>query len=171
MLLPCVLEKSNGLHSVRTKLSFCCRLAFPDGQLRRVQSGVNVQYVLAGLKRRANPLPVKTRTDSPAVTQQPSATSPHVPVQRMSPSQQNISRTPTPPTQSQMQPTWNPPRQQSVGVPQQASMQSVPRPFDQRPTQTPGGSQQQPAVARVPRRPSFSNQGNIQTVSDQVSLL
>ena len=152
---------------------FLCRLAFPDGQLRRVQSGVNVQYVLAGLKRRTNPLAVKSRTDSAAVTQQPGSASPHAPVQRLSPGQQSIARTHTQPAQNQMPPAaWNSPRQQSVGIPQQSPMQPMPGAFDQRSAQVPGGIQQQqqqlPGMDRVPRRPSFSNQGTIQTTSDQV---
>ena len=135
-----------------------------------MQSGVNVQYVLAGIKKRTNPLPVKSRTDSPAISQQPNAATPHPPVQRMSPGQQNIPRTPTPPAQNQMPPAWNPPRQQNVGVPQQAPTPSIPRPFDPRSTQVPGGNQQQQLSEKsgVPRRPSFSNQGTIQTPSDQV---
>ena len=163
-----------------TEVPFLCRLAFPDGQLRRVQSGVNVQYVLAGIKRRANPLPVKSRTDSPAVSQQPQAASPQPSVQRMSPVQQNIPRTPTPPVQNQMPPAWNPTRQQAIGVPQQPPTLSMQRPFDQRSAQIPGVNQQQqqpqqqhhlPGIGQVSRRPSFPNQGTIQTTTDQVSVL
>lgn len=148
-------------------------MAFPDGQLRRVQSGVNVQYVLAGIKRRANPLPVKSRTDSPAASQQPIAASPQPPVQRISPGQQSIPRTPTPSVANQMPPAWNSPRQQSVGVQQQTLMQ---RGFDQRSAPVPVMNQQQqqqqsPVMGQVPIRPSFSNQGSIQTTSDQVSFV
>ena len=155
-------------------------MAFPDGQLRRVQSGVNVHYVLAGIKRRANPLPVKSRTDSPAVSRQPQAASPQPPIQRMSPGQQSIPRTPTPPVQNQMPPAWNPTRQQGVGVPQQPPTLSMQRPFDQRSAQIPGVNQQRPqqqqqhqlpGVGQVSRIHSFPNQGTIQTTSDQASIL
>ena len=147
-------------------------MAFPDGQLRRVQSGDNAQYVLAGIKRRANPLPVETRTDSPATARQPSAVSPHSAGHRVSPGHQSISRTPTLPVQSQLQPAWNP-RQQKAVAAQPAPVQSMARTFEQRPLQFPGGSQQQqqqkqPGIVRVPRRPSFSNQGNMPTTPDQV---
>lgn len=136
-------------------------MAFPDGQLRRVQSGVNVQYVLAGLKRRANPLPVKSRTDSPA-SHQPSTASSHSPVQRMSPGQQSISRTPTPTVQNQALPAWNPTKQQNIAVSQQTATPSLPRP------QVSGGNHQQmPGMGRLPRRPSISSQVTPDQVSDQ----
>ena len=144
---------------------FPYRLAFPDGQLRRVQSGVNVQYVLAGLKRRSNPLPVKSRTDSPA-SQQPSTTGSHPSTQqagqRMSTGQQSIGRTPTPPVQTQGPPAWNPAKQQNV-VSQQTHTPSMPR-------QVSSGSHQQiPGMGRIPRRASIPSQGALQATPDQVS--
>ena len=144
---------------------FPYRLAFPDGQLRRVQSGVNVQYVLAGLKRKSNPLPVKSRTDSPA-SQQPSTVNSHPSaqqaVQRMSPGQQS-NRTPTPPVQTQGPPAWNPAKQQNIVVSQQTHTPAMPR-------QVSSGSQQQmPGMGRIPRRASITSQGAIQATPDQVS--
>lgn len=145
---------------------FPYRLAFPDGQLRRVQSGVNVQYVLAGLKRRSNPLPVKSRTDSPA-SQQSSTASSHPSaqqaVQRMSPGQQSIGRTPTPPVQTQGSPAWNPAKQQNIVVSQQAHTPSKPRQVSS------GSHQQTPGMGRMPRRASIPSQGAIQATPDQVS--
>ena len=152
------------------------RLAFPDGQLRRVQSGVNVQYVLVGLKRRSNPLPVKSRKDSPA-SQQPGPASSHPPaqqpVQKMPPGQQSIGRVPTPPVQNQGQPAWNPPKQQSVTFSQQTSSPTMPRPpYDQRSTPQVSGvnPQQMPGKGRVPRRPSIPGQGTIPANPDQVNV-
>lgn len=138
-----------------------------------MQSGVNVQYVLAGLKRRSNPLPVKSRTDSPA-SQQPGTTSSHPaaqqPVQRMSPGQQSISRTPTPPVQNQGSPAWNPPKQQNMAVSQQTPSPNLPRPYDQRstPQVSSGNHQQMPGMGRLSRRPSIPGQGTIPASSDQV---
>lgn len=136
-----------------------------------MQSGDNAQYVLAGIKRRANPLPVETRTDSPVSARQPSAASPHSAGHRVSPGQQSISRTPTLPVQSQLKPVWNP-RQQTAVVAQPTPVQSMARPFEQRPSQFPGGSQQQqqqqPGMVRVPGRPGFSNQGNMPATPNQV---
>lgn len=138
-----------------------------------MQSGVNVQYVLAGLKRRSNPLPVKSRTDSPP-SQQPSTASSHPtaqqPMQRMSPGQQSINRTPTPPAQNQGPPAWNPPKQQSMAVSQQTPSPTMPRPYDQRSTAqvTGGNHQQMPGMVRLPRRPSIPGQGTILANSDQV---
>ena len=135
-----------------------------------MQSGDNAQYVLAGIKRRANPLPVETRTDSPATARQPSTASPHSAGHRVSPGQQSISRTPTLPVQSQLQPAWNP-RQQNAVAAQPTPVQSMTRTVEQRPSQFAGSQQQQqhqPGMVRVHRRPSFSNQGNMPTTPDQV---
>lgn len=146
------------------------KLAFPDGQLRRVQSGVNVQYVLAGLKRRANPLPVKSRTDSPAPQH---VASPHVAAQqqgqRMSPAQQAISRTPTPPVQNQMSPGWNPPKQQNIAVAQQTPPSSMPRHYEKRstPQVSVSNQPQMPGMSQLPRRLSTPGQGAIQATVDQ----
>ena len=148
-------------------------MAFPDGQLRRVQSGVNVQYVLAGLKRRANPLPVKSRTDSPAPQH---VASPHIATQqqgqRISSGQQAINRNPTPPVQSQMTPGWNPPKQQNVTVAQQTLPSSMPRQYEQRSTPQVSVSNQPQmlGMAQLPRRPSTSSQGAIQATVDQVRV-
>lgn len=145
---------------------FPSRLAFPDGQLRRVQSGVNVHYVLAGLKRRPNPLPVKSRTDSPA-SQQPNTSSSHTSaqqaVQRTSPGQQSIGRTPTPPVQTQGLPAWNPTtKQQNIVVTQQTHTPSLPRQVST------GSHQQKPGMGRIPRRPSIPGQGATLAAPDQV---
>lgn len=140
------------------------KLAFPDGQLRRVQSGVNVQYVLAGLKRKSNPLPVKSRTDS-SVSQQPSTVSSHPSaqqaVQRMSPGQQSNGRTPTPPVQTQGPPAWNPAKQQNIVVSKQTHTPAMPRQVSS------GNQQQMPGMGRMPRRASVTSQGAIQTTPDQ----
>lgn len=134
-----------------------------------------MQYVLAGLKRRANPLPVKSRTDSPA-PQQVGTASTNIPtqqqVQKMSLGQQGINRTPTPPVQNQPPPVWNPPKQQNVVLAQQTPTSSMPRPYDQRSTpQVSGGNQlQMPGMVHLPRRPSTSGQGAIQATSDQVCM-
>ena len=121
---------------------------------------MNVQYVLAGLKRKSNPLPVKSRTDSPA-SQQPSTVSSHPStqqaVQRMSPGQQSNGRTPTPPVQTQGPPAWNPPKQQqthTAAIPRQVSS---------------GNQQQMPGTGRISRRTSIASQGAIQATPDQVS--
>ena len=144
---------------------FPYRLAFPDGQLRRVQSGVNVQYVLAGLKRRSNPLPVKSRTDSPA-SQQPSTAGSHPSaqqtVQRMSTGQQSIGRTPTPSVQTQGPPAWNPAKQQNIVVSQQTHTPSMPRQVSS------GSHQQMPGMGRIQRRASIPSQGAVQATPDQV---
>lgn len=141
-------------------------MGFPDGQLRRVQSGVNVQYVLAGLKRKSNPLPVKSRTDS-SVSQQPSTVSSHPSaqqaVQRMSPGQQSNGRTPTPPVQTQGPPAWNPAKQQNIVVSKQTHTPAMPRQVSS------GNQQQMPGMGRMPRRASVTSQGAIQTTPDQVS--
>lgn len=142
------------------------KLAFPDGQLRRVTSGVNVQYVLAGIKRRANPLPVKSRTDSPPVSNQPDASSPHPPLHKVSSNQQSGTTNSTLPDGNQVSPAWNSPRQQLPPA-------SLQMPFDQRSAQVPGVSQQQQqppqpsAIRQVLRRPGFSNEGTIQPTYNQ----
>ena len=136
-----------------------------------MQSGVNVQYVLAGLKRRTNPLPVKSRTDSPP-SQQPGVASPHSPAQqRMSPSQQSMGRTPTPPVQNQGPPARNLPKQQSMAVSQQTPPSAMPRTYDQRSTPQVSGvnHQQLPGMGRLPRRPGIPGQGAMPPNSDQVS--
>ena len=159
---------------------FCFRLAFPDGQLRRAQSGSQVQYVLAGLKRKANPLPVKSRTDAPPVHQSTGAGTPHLPpAQQLGqkalstppPVQQGVSRTPTPPAP----PVWNAPKQQTSAVPSPQSLTTTAatRPFNQRSVQGPGAvqvvgtPQQSPGVVPLPRRTMPSYRGN-QPTTEQV---
>lgn len=141
---------------------FLCRVAFPDGQLRRVTSGVNVQYVLAGIKRKANPLPVKSRTDSPPVS---GATTPHSLQQRVPQVEQNVPRTSSLPAANQVLPSRNTPRPQ-------LPPQTMPISFDLRSGQVAGVTQQQQpsAIRQVARKPSFSNEGTVQTPFTQVSV-
>lgn len=81
----------------------------------------------------------------------------------MSPGQQGIGRTPTPPVQTQGPPAWNPPKQQNIVVSQQTHTPSMPRQVSS------GSHQQMPGMGRIPRRPSIPSQGAIQATPDQVS--
>ena len=71
------------------------RIVFPASQLRRVQSSSQLQYAILGIRRRASPVPVKSRLDFPDVPTTPTQQLPqqaHGPAaQRGYPGQQNIS--------------------------------------------------------------------------------
>ena len=147
-------------------------MAFPEAQLRRIQTTSQMQYALVGVRRKAKPLPVQSRIEP---TQQQASTTQqrNVPGAPGMAFPQGPKRTPTPPTPSQSPPQWNTPGKQRVLQQGQGIVQQTPpssHPLEQRVPQGQACPQivlSSQGLKLPPRRPSLPGQQQQQQQQQQ----